>query len=102
MGVVRAAQVSHAVPGITRAKRTRSPAKVANIDFGNGESVKIKIKHQPDMYHILHSVGVAGVRRKGANGFPVHESPIIRDLKDINVEHEYVVWPVARREFARD
>jgi hypothetical protein len=42
---------------------------------------------------MLHSVHAAGVRRKGANGFPVYDSPLFRDVSDLDLSHDYIAWP---------
>lgn len=63
------------------------------IDFGDGECVAVHLKHQPDLTHMLHSVGAAGLRRKAANGFPTHDAPLMRRLEDIDVTKDYIVWP---------
>lgn len=64
------------------------------IDFGDGECVPCNVKHQADFRHMLHSVHAAGVRRKGANGFPIYDSPLLRDIGDLHLSHDYIVWPV--------
>jgi hypothetical protein len=73
--------------------RAAAALSQVRIDFGDGDCVPVKIKHQPDFAHMLLSVGAAGVRRRGANGFPTNQAPLIRDVKDIDVTREYMVWP---------
>eukprot|EP00873_Tetraselmis_striata_P033969 jgi/Tetstr1/454233/TSEL_041152.t1 len=63
------------------------------LDFGDGECVAVRLKHQPDFSHMLRSVGAAGVRRKAANGFPTIDAPLLRDIAALNHEHQYIVWP---------
>lgn len=67
--------------------------RLIRIDFGDGETVDCNIHSHDDFKHMLLSVGAAGIRRKGMNGFPTHTSPLIRDIDGINAEHEYLVWP---------
>ena len=71
------------------------------IDFGDGECVKVTLKHQPDFSHMLHTVGAAGLRRKAANGFPTHDAPLVRRLEDIDITKDYMVWPKPDKEDRR-
>ena len=74
-----------------------SPQPVIKIDFGDGEVVQLRIRGQVDFMHMLQSVGSAGVRRRGANTFPTHNSPLIRDILDVDQAHEYMVWPMTKK-----
>lgn len=76
------------------APATPPPLRPVRIDFGDGECVPCRVKHQADFRHMLHSVRAAGVRRKGANGFPIYDSPLLRDLDDTDPSHDYIAWPV--------
>lgn len=78
----------------------RPPA--VRIDFGDGECVQVKLKHQPDFAHMLHSVGAAGVRRRAANGFPTNDAPLLRQLEDVDGDKEYMVWPRTADDARRD
>lgn len=76
--------------------RAAAALSQVRIDFGDGDCVPVKIKHQPDFTHMLLSVGAAGLRRRGANGFPTNQAPLVRDVGDIDAAREYMVWPPAR------
>lgn len=84
--------------GPLRATRVRSSAGEegrgsVRIDFGDGECVSVRLKHQPDFAHMLHSVGAAGLRRRAANRFPTNDAPVLRQLDDLDAALEYLVWP---------
>jgi hypothetical protein len=63
------------------------------IDFGDGEVVRTVCDDQSDFLRMLSSVGAAGIRRRAANGFPVHSAPLIRSMDETHAEHDYMAWP---------
>lgn len=70
-----------------------SQTKRLNIDFGDGEVVQTACHGQSDFLGMLASVGAAGIRRRAANGFPVHAAPLIRSVDDSIPAHDYLAWP---------
>jgi hypothetical protein len=77
-------------PGRGVASPSRGPY---SIDFGDGEVVSVRIRSQSDFRYMLRNVGAAGLRRRSANRFPSNVSPLIMDLEDLSVDHEYLTWP---------
>ena len=72
--------------------------KSLRIDFGDGEVVQTACRGQADFLDMLASVGAAGIRRRAANGFPVHAAPLIRSVDDSQPAHDYLAWPRPFRE----
>lgn len=81
------------VPGRRGGPGKRTAGCELRVDYGDGECVPTALRGQPDLLHLLLSVGAAGLRRRGANGFPTHGAPLLRDLSRLDPAHEYMTWP---------
>jgi hypothetical protein len=71
----------------------KTPERSFAIDFGDGEIVQVRLRSQSAFDSMLRNIGAAGVRRRSANRFPANVSPLIMDIDDLAVDHEYLTWP---------